>query len=79
MSKLNGQTNGNGAGKVNGNGKGNETLLRRLWGQEGNPLPREYARDVAIAAALHYLRRSASRPTMPERMHRGWHQASRRR
>lgn len=79
MSKLKGQANGNGAGKVNGNGKRDESLLRRLWQGEHSALPREYARDVAIAAALHYLRRSASRPTMPERMHRGWHQASRRR
>jgi acetyl/propionyl-CoA carboxylase alpha subunit len=42
-------------------------------------LPKEHARDLAIAAAIAYARRNlAGQPTVPDRLQSGWHRASRR-
>ena len=42
-------------------------------------LPREVARDLAIAAAVAYVRRNlAGQPVLPDRVQSGWHRSSRR-
>jgi acetyl-CoA carboxylase biotin carboxylase subunit len=42
-------------------------------------LPIEHARDLAIAAAIAYVRRNlAGQPTVPDRLQLGWHRSSRR-
>jgi acetyl-CoA carboxylase, biotin carboxylase subunit len=42
-------------------------------------LPIEHARDLAIAAAIAYVRRNLSgQPTVPDRLQQGWHRSSRR-
>ncbi len=39
----------------------------------------EHARDLAIAAAIAYVRRNlAGQPTVPDRLQSGWHRSSRR-
>jgi len=42
-------------------------------------LPEEHARDLALAAAITYVRRNlAGQPTLPDRLQSGWHRSSRR-
>jgi acetyl-CoA carboxylase biotin carboxylase subunit len=42
-------------------------------------LPHRYQRDVAVAAAVYYLRRDQTlQATLPDRVFQGWHRASRR-
>jgi acetyl-CoA carboxylase, biotin carboxylase subunit len=42
-------------------------------------LPEEHARDLAVAAAIAYARRSlAGQPSVPDRLRSGWHRTSRR-
>jgi acetyl-CoA carboxylase biotin carboxylase subunit len=41
-------------------------------------LPQDYARDLAVAAAIAYARRNrAGQPTLPDRLQTGWHRATR--
>ncbi len=53
-----------------------ESLRRDL---PEDDLPEEYARDLAIAAAIAYARRNlAGQPSVPDRLQTGWHRTSRR-
>lgn len=53
-----------------------ESLRREL---PDDMLPVEQARDLALAAAVAYVRRSlAGQPSLPERLTSGWHRSSRR-
>jgi acetyl/propionyl-CoA carboxylase alpha subunit len=53
-----------------------ESLRRDL---PEDTLPEEYARDLAIAAAIAYARRNlAGQPSVPDRLQSGWHRTSRR-
>jgi acetyl-CoA carboxylase biotin carboxylase subunit len=53
-----------------------ESLRRDL---PEDTLPEEYARDLAVAAAIAYARRKlAGQPSLPDRLQSGWHRASRR-
>ncbi len=53
-----------------------ESLRRDL---PEDTLPKEHARDLAIAAAVAYARRSlAGQPSLPDRLQSGWHRSSRR-
>ena len=52
-----------------------ESLRRDL---PEDALPEEHARDLAVAAAIAYARRSlAGQPTVPDRLRSGWHRSSR--
>jgi acetyl-CoA carboxylase, biotin carboxylase subunit len=53
-----------------------ESLRRDL---PEDTLPEEQARDLAVAAAIAYVRRSlAGQPSVPDRLRSGWHRSSRR-
>jgi acetyl/propionyl-CoA carboxylase alpha subunit len=53
-----------------------ESLRRDL---PDDVLPKEHARDLAIAVAIAYARRNlAGQPSLPDRLQSGWHRSSRR-